>query len=51
VSAVELVEVGTADAGSVLTPLVAAVGEIIREAEPLDARVQKVLRLLLAHAR
>ena len=51
VSAVELVEAGGADAGEALTPLVAAVGRVIREAEPLDARVTKVLRLLLAHGR
>jgi len=48
VSAVELIEVGTADAGEAITPLVAAVGEVIREAEPLDARVQKVLGLLVS---
>ena len=48
VSAVELIEVGTADAGEALTPIVAAVGEAIREAEPLDARVQKVLGLLVS---
>ena len=48
VSAVELIEVGTADAGEALTPIVAAVGEAIREAEPLDARVQKVLRVLVS---
>ena len=48
VSAVELIEVGTADAGEAITPLVAAVGEAIREAEPLDARVQKVLRVLVS---
>ena len=48
VSAVELIEVGGADAGEVLTPLVAAVGETIRETEPLDARVRSALRLLVS---
>lgn len=45
--AVELVEVGDADAGTVLTPLVAAVGGVVREAEPLEARVRSVLALLV----
>jgi histidine ammonia-lyase len=48
VSAVELVEAGSADAGELLTPVVAAVGGVIREERPLDERVRGVLRLLLA---
>ena len=51
VSAVELVEVGGADAGPVITPLVAAVGESIRADEPLDARVKRVLALLVEFGR
>ncbi|MET4582425.1 histidine ammonia-lyase [Conyzicola nivalis] len=46
--AVELVEVGDADAGQLLTPVVAAVGGIVRAAEPLDDRVRRVLETLLA---
>lgn len=45
--AVELVETGAADAGEVLAPLVAAVGELNRGDGPLDARVRAVLGLLL----
>ena len=45
--AVELVEVGQADAGTVLTPLVAAVGAALRAPEPLDARVHAVRALLV----
>jgi histidine ammonia-lyase len=45
VSAVELVEVGGADAGTVLTPLVAAVGAAI------DARVRAVRALLVGFGR
>jgi len=45
--AVELVEVGDADAGQLLTPVVAAVGGIVRAAEPLDDRVRDVLAALL----
>jgi histidine ammonia-lyase len=48
--AVELIEVGDADAGTVLTPVVAAVGGVIREAAPLEARVRAVLGLLVKAA-
>ena len=51
VSAVELVEAGEADAGAVLTPLVAAVGGAFREETPLDARVGAVLGLLVDFGR
>jgi len=46
--AVELVEVGDADAGRVLAPVVSAVGEVVRSAGPLDDRVRRVLETLLA---
>jgi histidine ammonia-lyase len=47
-SAVELIEVGTADAGPRLGPIVESVGEIVRTAVPLDARVDALLARLLA---
>jgi histidine ammonia-lyase len=45
--AVELVEVGSADAGVALAPVVAEVGQLIRAEGPLDERVRAVLGALL----
>jgi histidine ammonia-lyase len=45
-AAVELIEVGTADAGAALAPVVEAVGRAIRAERPLDERVRAVLALL-----
>jgi histidine ammonia-lyase len=50
-SAVELIEVGEADAGTALSPLVGSIGGALRSAEPLDARVRAMLALLVAPAR
>jgi len=47
VSAVELIEVGEADAGELLAPVVAAVGAAVRADSPLDDRVREALRVLL----
>jgi histidine ammonia-lyase len=44
--AVELVEVGSADAGVVLAPVAGAVGRVLRSEVPLDERVRSVLALL-----
>jgi histidine ammonia-lyase len=47
-AAVELIEIGTADAGAALAPVVEAVGRAIRAERPLDERVRGVLALLTA---
>jgi histidine ammonia-lyase len=47
-AAVELIEVGTADAGGALAPVVEAIGRAIRAERPLDERVRAVLALLTA---
>ena len=50
VSAVELVEAGTADAGTLLTPVIAQIGELVRSEATLDSRVGGVWALIAARA-
>jgi histidine ammonia-lyase len=50
VSAVELIEVGEADAGELLAPVVAAVGAALGAGTPLDDRVRAALGVLLVSA-